>query len=283
LATDLLSEEADVTIIEGRRGWQAVDLRELWRYRELLYFFTWRDIKVRYKQTVFGFAWAVAQPLVTMVVFTVIFGRLVGLENRIPGDLPYPVFVFAGLLPWQLFSKAMTNAGVSVVGAGAVIQKIYFPRVLVPIASVGSSVFDFGVASLILLAMMLWYGIVPGFAILLLPVLLFLIVVAALTVGIWLSALTVRYRDLRIVVGFAVQILMYMTPVIYPVTLIPEPYRWLVALNPLAGLIDGFRFCLLGQPMEWTSLITGSLVTLAALPLSALYFRRMESTFADIV
>ncbi|MCA9117454.1 MAG: ABC transporter permease, partial [Planctomycetaceae bacterium] len=240
--------EPMLTVIERRSGWRALDLGDLWRYRELLYFFTWRDVKVKYKQTVLGVAWTVLQPVVTMIIFTVIFGRLVGLDQN-TGAVPYPVFVFAGLLPWTLFAQALGGSGNSVLASSGIITKIYFPRLLIPVASIGASLVDFATSFVVLLVLMAAYGVLPGVEVLLLPPLLLLLLMAALAVGIVSSALSVRYRDFRYLIPFAVQTLLYLTPVIYPVTIIPDRFRWLIAINPMTGVIDGFRYALLGQPL----------------------------------
>lgn len=278
------SSDADVpiTLIEARSSWQALNLNEIWRYRELLFFFAWRDVKIKYKQTVLGVAWTVLQPLTTMIVMTVLFGRLVGLEGQ-TGGIPYPVFVFAGLLPWNLFAECLGGASNSVVNSGHIITKIYFPRLLVPIAAVGANLVNFAISLTVLLGLMLYYQVVPGPELLLLPILLGLLVMASLSVGILLSALNVAYRDVRHMVPFIVQMGMFLTPVIYPVSIIPESYRWLLALNPMAGIVSGFRYCLLGQPVEWGIVLISALTIMAAFMVSIFVFRRIESRFADII
>jgi lipopolysaccharide transport system permease protein len=271
-----------VTVIEPRRGWRAFDARELWRYRELLYFLAWRDVKVAYKQTFFGAAWAVFKPVVSMLVFRLLFGRALGLDQKI-GGLPYPVFVFAGQLPWNLFSQSLAGAGHSVVESGHILTKIYFPRLLIPIAAIGSYLIDFAIAFLVLLGLMLFYGIAPGANWWLLPALLLLTVTASLAVGIGLSALMVAYRDVRHAIPFLTQMWFFLTPVVFPVAVLPPEWRWLLALNPLAGVIDGFRHALLGQPLDGRLLLVGAAVAIAGLLASILYFRRVEAAFADIV
>lgn len=270
--------------IERRVGWRAIDLRELWRYRELLYFLTWRDINVRYKQTVLGAAWAILQPLMTMIVFSIFFGRLAGLEAQ-TGDLPYPIFVYAGLLPWTFFTNALANAGNSVVGSQNLVTKVYFPRLIIPLASVGAGLVDFLIAFVILVGMMFWYGVFPGLGILLLPIVFAFIVLAATGMGAILSALTVAYRDFRYVVPFLVQIWLYVTPVIYPAEIVPEQWRWVLALNPMAGLIESFRFSLLAHESAWSpmNLLISCGVTLLAFIVGVFYFRRLEHQFADII
>lgn len=274
-------EEDGWAYIEPPRGVEALPLRELWAYRELLYFLVWRDIKVRYKQTAIGAAWAVLQPLTAMVVFSVIFGAFAG----IPSDgVPYPVFTFAALLPWQLFASALSGAGNSLVGSQSLITKIYFPRLLVPIAAVLGGLADFAVAFVILLLLMALYGVAPTAAVLALPLFVALALAAALAVGLWLSALNVQYRDVRHTIPFLTQIWMYATPVVYPSSIVPEPWRALLGLNPMAGVVEGFRWALLGtaQP-SWPMLSVSTLVVAALLGGGLVYFQRMESTFADVV
>ena len=281
-ATTAVRGGMDETVIAKRTGWQAVNLSELWRYRELLFFFTWRDVKVKYKQTALGVAWAVIQPVATMVIFAVVFGRLVGL-NRYTGDTPYAIFVFSGLIPWGLFAASMNSAGNSLVAESHIITKIYFPRLIVPIASVGAAVIDFAVASLVLLAAMLACGVVPGIAVLMLPVFLALLLLTALSGGILISALSVSYRDFRYVVPFGIQCLFYLTPVIYPADLIPERFRWLAHVNPMTTVIDGFRYCLIGGTLDWSSVALSAAVSGLLFVASVLYFRRVEATFADVI
>ena len=267
--------------IEPSSGWTAIDLRELWQYRELLYFLTWRDVKVRYKQTALGAAWAIIQPFFIMVVFSLFFGRLA----KIPSDgIPYPVFTFCALLPWQLFAHALTESSNSLVGSQHLITKVYFPRLVIPISAVLGGVIDFLIAFVILIAMMLYYGIVPGWALLSLPGFLGLSLLTALAVGLWLSALNVKYRDIRYTINFLVQFWLFITPVAYPSSLIPAQYRALYGLNPMAGVVEGFRWALLGtaQPpgaMLWVSVAVVLLLLMGGL----YYFRRMEQEFADVV
>ncbi len=274
--------EPAVVTIEAKSGWQSLELRELWRYRELLYFLTWRDVKIKYKQTVFGATWAVMQPLASMLVFSILFGRLVGL-NKETGGIPYPIFVFAGLLPWNLFNQCLLGASGSLVGNSNMITKIYFPRLIIPIAAAGGNLVNFAISLAILLVMMAYYQIMPGMEILLLPVLLVLALLASLAVGIWLAAMNVAYRDFRHAVPFIAQMWMYLTPVIWPVTIVPEQWRWIIALNPLAGIVDGFRYSLFGQPLDWTRLLIASAVTVVAFLAAVFYFRRVETHFADII
>jgi lipopolysaccharide transport system permease protein len=261
--------------------WASIDFRELWEYRELLYFLIWRDVKVRYKQTALGAAWAVIQPFFMMVVFSLFFGRLA----KVPSDgIPYPVFTFCALLPWQLFANALTESSNSLVGNQNLITKVYFPRLVVPIAAVLGGLVDFVIAFVILLGMMLFYGIVPGWAIVTLPGFILLAVLTALGVGLWLSALNVQYRDVRYTITFLVQFWLFLTPVAYPSSIVPEKWRPLYGLNPMAGVVEGFRWALLGKStppgaMLWVSLGAVILILFGGL----YYFRRMEQQFADIV
>jgi len=261
--------------------WTSLEFRELWEYRELLYFLIWRDVKVRYKQTALGAAWAVIQPFFMMVVFSLFFGRLA----KVPSDgIPYPVFTFCALLPWQLFANALTESSNSLVGNQNLITKVYFPRLVVPISAVLGGLVDFVIAFMILLGMMLYYGIVPGWAIVTLPGFILLAVLTALGVGLWLSALNVQYRDVRYTIGFLVQLWLFLTPVAYPSSIVPEKWRPLYGLNPMAGVVEGFRWALLGksQPpgaMLWVSVAVVILILFGGL----YYFRRMEQQFADIV
>ena len=270
-----------VHVIEAETGWVPVHLSELWEYRELLYFFVWRELKIRYKQTLLGVAWAVIQPLFTMVVFTVIFSRLA----KVPSDgLPYPVFSFCALLPWQLFSFALTESSNSVVAQQRLLTKVYFPRLLMPLASVCVGLADFVIAFVMLLAMMAYYGIAPGLTALTIPLWTVLAMATALGIGLWLAALNVRYRDIRYTVPFLTQVWMYATPVAYASSLVPAAWRPFYALNPMVGVIEGFRWALLGQTSTAADVLPISLVTVTLLLVSGLfYFRRTERTFADIV
>lgn len=267
--------------IEPSRGWGSLKLGEIWAHRDLLYFLVWRDIKVRYKQTLLGAAWAIIQPVVTMLIFTVIFGGLA----RIPSDgLPYPIFAFAALLPWNYFASSLGRVTNSVVGEAHLISKIYFPRLVIPLSGVVSNVVDFAFAFLVLLAMMLWFGISPTWRVLVLPVFLFLAAATALGVGLWLSALNARYRDIGHVVPFAIQSWLYASPVVYPMSLVPEQWRLLYSLNPMVGVIEGFRWGLLGARSPDIGPMATSAVVIAALLVGGIvFFKRMERTFADVV
>ncbi len=270
-----------VSEIAPSRGWVALKLRELWAYRELLYFLVWRDIKVRYKQTVLGAAWAIIQPFFTMVVFSLFFGSLA----KMPSDgIPYPIFAYTALVPWTFFANGLTQASNSLVGNSGLIKKVYFPRLAIPIAGVLSNLVDFALAFVVLLFMMIYFKLWPTAAILWLPLLLLLAFVTALGVGLWFSALNVEFRDVRYVVPFLTQFWMFATPVAYPSSLLHEPWRTLYGLNPMAGVVEGFRWALLGNvaapgPLIWAS-AAAALVILVS---GAFYFRRMERTFADVV
>jgi lipopolysaccharide transport system permease protein len=273
--------ETRTVVIEPPRSWEALNLRELWGYRELLYFLTWRDVKVRYKQTALGAAWAVLQPLLTMVVFSVIFGALI----RVPSDgVPYPVFAYVALLPWTFFASALTRASTSLVSDATLLTKVYFPRLLLPVSAVLSMTLDFAVSSLILLAMMGWYGIVPGVGLLTLPLFVLLAFVTALACGFWLSALNVRYRDIAHVIPFLVQIWFFITPVAYPSSIIPERWRALYGLNPMVGVVEGFRWALLDTAAAPRATVGVSVAVVIILFVGGVFcFRRMEHAFADVV
>jgi len=269
------------TRLEPRRGWVGLQLKELWEYRELLLFLTWRDIAVRYKQTVLGAGWAIIQPFFAMVVFSLFFGRLA----KIPSDgVPYPIFSFAALVPWTFFATGLMQSANSLVGSANLIRKVYFPRLAIPTATVLSELVDFGLAFLVLVAMMLYYGIVPSLNVLWLPCFLLLALATALGVGLWLSALNVQFRDVRYVVPFMTQFWLFATPIAYPSTLLPEPWRTVYALNPMVGVVEGFRWALLDTATAPGAMVAASaLAALTILISGAFYFRRMEDTFADVV
>ena len=267
------------TVIRPRKGWINIDWAEIYRYRELLFFLTWRDILVRYKQTVLGVAWSVLQPVFMMVVFTVIFGRLAKIDSE---GLPYAVYVYAGLLPWTFFSNAVSLSGLSLVNQQALLTKIYFPRLFVPTSSVGAGLVDLAISFLVYGVILAVYGIVPSAGIMWLPLLVVLTVLAALGFGYTLAALTVSYRDFRFLVPFMMQAMMYISPVVYPVTLVPEQYHWLLALNPMTGIIGAFRSAVLGTPWNPTTLIVSTLVTLVLFVFCLFFFRRTERRFSDI-
>jgi lipopolysaccharide transport system permease protein len=270
-----------ITRIKPSRGWVSLKLHELWEYRELLYFLTWRDIKVRYKQTVLGAAWAIIQPFFTMLVFSLFFGKLA----KVPSDgIPYPIFSFAALVPWTFFSNGLSGSSNSLVGSANLIKKIYFPRLVVPFSSVLSGVVDFVLALIVLLAMMLYFGILPTWSVVWLPLLLLLALVTALGVGLWLSAMNVKFRDVRYAVPFLTQFWLFATPIAYPSSLLAEPWQTLYGLNPMVGVVEGFRWSLLGTDTAPGPIIAvSSLAAVALLVSGAFYFRRMEKTFADVV
>ncbi len=267
--------------IEPSSGWISLNLAELWEYRELLYFLTWRDVKVRYKQTALGVAWAIIQPLFTMLVFSVFFGRLA----KVPSDgIPYPIFCYTALVPWTLFSNGLTQSSNSLVGSANLITKVYFPRLIIPMSTALSAAIDFLFAFVVLIVMMLYYGVAPSRSILALPLFISLAVITSLGVGMWLSALNVQFRDVRYVVPFITQFWMLATPIAYPSSLLGEPWRTIYGLNPMAGVVEGFRWSLLGlNTSPRPILIVSFLASLAILISGAFYFRRMEKNFADIV
>jgi len=269
-----------VTVIEPGRGRRWLDLRELWAYRELLIVLTMRDIKVRYKQTVLGVAWAILQPFMTMVVFTIFFGHLANM----PSDgFPFPIFVYSALVPWTFFANAISSSSSSLVGSAHLVSKVYFPRLIIPLSSIGVGIVDFGVAASMLLAMMLFYGVGWSLNLLMAPVLLLAIMFTAFGVGTCLSALTVSYRDFRYVVPFMVQLWMFVTPVVYPASLVPTQWRWLFYLNPMAGLIEGFRSVFLAKPFDFLGLAISAGVAIGLLLVGVAYFERVERRFADVI
>lgn len=267
--------------IEPSSGWVSLKLKELLEYRELLYFLTWRDIKVRYKQTVIGAAWAIIQPFFTMVVFSLFFGKLA----KMPSDgIPYPIFSYAALVPWMFFANGLSQSSNSLVGGANLITKVYFPRLVMPISGVVSGAVDFVLAFVILIGMMLFYGIMPTLNVFYLPFLLLLAFITALGVGLWLSALNVQYRDVRYVVPFLTQFWLFATPIAYPSSLLSEPWRTIYGLNPMVGVVEGFRWALLRtNTAPGPIIIVSTLAALAILVSGAYYFRRMEKTFADVV
>jgi lipopolysaccharide transport system permease protein len=270
---------ADITLIRPHRGWVPVDLAELWRYRELLFFLVWRDVKVRYKQTVLGIAWAVIQPVLSMLIFTVVFGHLVKVDSE---GFPYPVFVYAGLLPWTFFSASVSIVGLSLVNNQAMLTKIYFPRIFVPTSGVGAGLLDLALGFAVYAPILWWYGVgLRAEALLVLPFVV-LTVLATLGSGYLLAALTVAYRDFRYVISFMLQTMMYVSPVVYPVGIVPERFHWLLALNPMTGIIDGYRSAILGKPWKLDLLATSAVATLALFVFAVYYFRRVERRFADI-
>jgi lipopolysaccharide transport system permease protein len=264
-------------------GWKALNLRELWQFRELLWFLALRDIKVRYKQTLLGVAWAVIQPVMAMVLFSIFFGRLGGLDQKAPG-VPYPVFVFCALVPWQLFSYALTQSSNSVVSEQRLLTKVYFPRLIIPISPILSALVDFGISFVLLLGMMVYYRMQPGVAILLSPFFVLFALLAALAVGLWLAAFNAIYRDVRYTIPFLTQFWLFATPIAYPTSIVPEKWQWVYGLNPMVGVVDGFRWALLGTASPSVPALASScLVVVGLLGGGLYYFRRMEKTFADVV
>ena len=276
-----MSSVAPVIVVKPSKGWISLKLRETWQYRELLYFLTWRDIKVRYKQTVLGAAWAIVQPFFTMVVFSLFFGKLA----KVPSDgIPYPIFAYAALVPWTFFANGLSQSSNSLVGSANLIKKVYFPRLVVPISSVISGVFDFILAFVVLLGMMLYYGIFPTVNIVWLPLLLLLTLTTSLGVGLWLSTLNVQFRDVSYIVPFLTQFWLFATPIAYPSSLLPQPWRTLYGINPMVGVVEGFRWALLGtDTAPGPIIIVSSLVALALLVGGTFYFRRLEKSFADVI
>lgn len=266
-------------VIQASSGWMPIDWKELVAYRELLYFLVWRDLKVRYKQTVLGVAWAVLQPVFSMIVFTIIFGRLAKIDSE---GFPYAVFVYAGLLPWTFFSSAVGLAGQSLINQQNLLTKIYFPRLFIPTASIGASLVDMGISFLVYMLILAWYGVVPSWQMVYLPGLVLVTAIAVLGFGYMLAALTVSYRDFRFVIPFMLQAMMYISPVVYPVSMVPERYQWLLALNPMAGIIDAYRSAILGKPWNLTTLAVSAIVSAGLFTFGLFYFRRTERVFADI-
>jgi lipopolysaccharide transport system permease protein len=267
--------------IEPSRGWVSLRLAELWKYRELLYFLTWRDVKVRYKQTALGASWAIIQPVLTMVVFSLFFGRLA----KVPSDgVPYPIFSYVALVPWTFFANGLTQSSNSLVGSSNLITKVYFPRLAIPIATILSALVDFVLAFAVLVGMMFFYGVTPTLQSLLMPCFLLLALTAGLGAGLWLSALNVQFRDVRYVIPFLVQLWLFASPVAYPSSLLDEPWRTLYALNPMVGVVEGFRWSLLDtSPAPGLMIIASSAAALILVSSGAVYFKRMERVFADVI
>jgi len=270
-----------IILIEPTHGWVSLKLHELWEYRELLYFLVWRDVKVRYKQTVLGMAWAILQPFFTMVVFSLFFGKLA----KMPSDgIPYPLFSYAALIPWSFFANGLNQASNSLVGSAHLITKVYFPRLTVPISSVISGIIDFVLAFMVLLGIMAYYGVFPTLNVIWLPFLLLLALITALGVGMWFSALNVQFRDVRYVLPFLTQAWLFATPIVYPSSLLSEPWRTLYGINPMVGVVEGFRWALLGaQTAPGPMIIVSSIAAALILIGGSFYFRKMEKTFADVV
>jgi len=266
--------------IEPSGRWGVFNLGDLWSYRELLYFLIWRDVKVRYKQTALGVAWAIIQPLFTMLIFSLFFGRLAG----VPSDnIPYPVFAYAGLLPWTFFANAVSNSGNSLVGSANLITKVYFPRMIIPAAAVGAGLVDLGISFIVLIPLMIYYGISVTWNFLMFPVVVLLTALLALGVGMWSSALNVKYRDVRFALPFLIQLWMFVSPVIYPTSFLPQRWRLLFAMNPMTGIIEGYRSALFGHNFNWKAIAVATVITVVMLVYASFTFRRMEKSFADIV
>jgi len=276
-----MPSDSHVIVVKPSKGWISLKLRDLWEYRELLYFLTWRDIKVRYKQTVLGAAWAIIQPFFTMVVFSLFFGKLA----KVPSDgIPYPIFAYAALVPWTFFANGLSQSSNSLVDNANMLKKVYFPRLVVPLSSVISGVVDFILAFTVLLGMMLFYGIYPTIHVIWLPFLLLLTLTTSLGVGLWLSAMNVQFRDVRYTLPFLTQFWLFATPIAYPSSLLSEPWRTLYGINPMVGVVEGFRWALLGtDTAPGPIILISSLVALALLVSGCFFFRRMEKTFADVV
>jgi len=274
-------EQVPLLVLRPRKGWQQLGLNDLWQARELLFFLCWRDIKVRYKQTALGVAWAILQPLMTMVLFSLFFGRLA----KMPSDgVPYPLFVFTALVPWMFFANGITQSSGSLVENASLLKKVYFPRLAVPIASIIAGVVDFCCSFVVLMAMLLYYGVAPSLAMLALPGFLALACISSLGVGLWLSALNVQFRDVRYVIPFLTQLWLFATPIAYPSSLLSEPLRTLYGLNPMVGVVEGFRWALLGtETSPGPMLLVSASVSVVVLITGAFYFRRMEVTFSDRV
>jgi lipopolysaccharide transport system permease protein len=275
---DVLPDEP-LIVIEPRDTWISIDLAELWRNRELLYFLTWRDIKIRYKQTVLGAAWALLQPAFMMLIFTLVFSRLAGAVE----DVPYPLFALAGLVPWTFFANAVSNSGNSLVNNVQLVTKVYFPRLLMPAASVFAGLVDLGVSSLLLGAMMLYYGIHLSLHIFMLPVLFALTTLCALSTGMWMSALNVKYRDVRFALPFIVQLWLFASSVVVPSSVVPERLRWLLYLNPMSAIIEGCRAALFSTPFHWRALGIAAALTMAGFAVAAHFFKQTERSFADFI
>ena len=275
------SSKQTVVIIDANKSSVSGGLRELWAYRELLYFLIWRDVKVRYKQTLLGATWAILQPVLTMLIFNLLFGKLGGIKSD---GVPYPLFAYAGLLVWTFFANAVTNSGNSLVGSAHLITKIYFPRMIVPAGAVAAGLVDLALAFVVQVGLLIYYGVHATWALLMVFPLVMLTTILALGIGMWLSALNVKYRDVRYAIPFLIQLWMFASPIIYPVSMLPQKWRWVVTINPVTGIIQNFRIALFGnQPFVWKSLAISALITAVVVTYAAYSFRRMERRFADIV
>jgi lipopolysaccharide transport system permease protein len=278
---DKLISDSINTVIKPSKGWSAINFRELLKYRELLYFLAWRDIKIRYKQTILGASWAILQPFFTMIVFTIFFGKIA----KIPSEgVPYPLFSYAGLLPWTYFANAVSLSSNSLVGSSSLITKVYFPRLYVPIGSTLAGLVDYVIAITVLVVMMIWYRFTPAVEIILLPIIMLLCFLASVGVGMWLSAMNVKYRDIKYAIPFLIQLWLFATPVIYPSSMLSERYRWIIALNPMAGVIEAHRTMILGnKQIDWLALAISTGIIILIFVTGAFYFKRMERSFADVI
>lgn len=280
MPSEFETNDIDITVIDARSGYRLIDWRELRQYRDLFFFLVWRDIKARYAQSVLGIGWAIIQPVFSMIVFTIVFGRLAKINSD---GVPYAIFSYTALVPWTFFSNALSGATSSLISAARMFTKVYFPRLAIPLAPVVGKLVDFGISFLVLLGMMAWYGYLPNRGALLLPFLIFLMVLTASGTGLWLTALAIQYRDINYAMNFFIQVLMYASPVVYPVSDVPETMRLLYALNPMVGVIEGFRSGFLGTvPIPWDLLGVGTVMALLIALSGLIYFRRMERIFADV-
>ena len=280
---DTSTESGDdlIYLIRPSKGWRFLNLKELWQFRELIYFLIWRDVKVRYKQTVIGAAWSILKPVMTMVVFTVVFNKFAKIDSE---GLPYPIFAFAGLLAWNFFSESISRGSMGLVGNAHLISKVYFPRLIIPLASVTTPVVDFILSFLVFIGMMIWFGIRPGYGIFYVPLFLFFTLITALGVSLWLSAINVRYRDVSYTIPVMIQFWLYASPVAYPVSLVPEKWRFFYSLNPMVSVIEGFRWALLGKEIpDFSVMVTSGVIVFVLLCSGVLYFKRTERTFADVI
>lgn len=270
-----------ITIIEGENQSRLLDWQEIWEYRDLFYFLVWRDVKTRYAQSILGVGWAIIQPVFSMIVFSIVFGNLANVDSD---GVPYSIFSYAALLPWTFFSASLSGSSGSLIASSSLLSKVYFPRLIIPIAPILSKLVDFAIASLIMAGLMLWFQVTPTVWVLFLPVLLIMLVMTAAGAGMWLTALSVQYRDIRYAMNFVVQLLMYAAPVVYPASSVPEQYRLLYGLNPMAGVIEGFRSALLNtNPMPWDLIGVGAISAIILFVSGVFYFRRMERVYADVV
>jgi len=272
--------EEPLVVIQPSNKWNLLNLKDIWAYRELLFFLTWRDVKVRYKQTILGAAWAILQPLFMMIIFTIFFGRLAGVDTK---GFPYPIFALAALVPWTFFSNTITASGNSLVGSAHLITKVYFPRLIVPAAAMMAGLVDFVLAFMLLVAMMIYYRVGLTMQVLFLPVLILMTALFGLGVGTWMSALNVKYRDVRFALPFLIQLWLFVSSVIVPSSSIPEKYRWVLLFNPMSGIIEGYRSALFGLPFDWPALSVAAVMTIGMLFYSVYSFGKAERSFADII